>query len=133
MIEFIQRMHGKFGFHEVIENFTPEQHKAHLELRLRMIKEEVQELEDAIDEENPEEIVDALIDNLVFTLGTLDLFKVDSDLAYESVMEANIEKERGVKEGRPNPFGFPDLIKPEGWTSPTHEGNHGTFGEIYDK
>ena len=36
-------------------------------------------------------------------------------------------KEPGVKPGRPNPFGLPDLIKPEGWQGPNHEDNHGNL------
>jgi len=34
-------------------------------------------------------------------------------------------KEVGEKPERPNPLGIPDLIKPEGWQAPSHEGNHG--------
>jgi hypothetical protein len=36
-------------------------------------------------------------------------------------------KEPGVKPGRPNRFGLPDLLKPAGWTPPSHEGNHGNL------
>jgi hypothetical protein len=46
-------------------------------------------------------------------------------MAWNKVYEANAAKDVGVKEGRPNPFGLPDLIKPEGWVAPSHEGNHG--------
>jgi hypothetical protein len=35
-----------------------------------------------------------------------------------------------VRESRPNPLGLPDLIKPEGWEAPSHEGNHGKFNDI---
>jgi len=34
-------------------------------------------------------------------------------------------KEVGIKASRPNPLGLPDLIKPEGWQPPSHQGNHG--------
>ena len=34
-------------------------------------------------------------------------------------------KEVGVKPSRPNPLGLPDLIKPEDWEAPNHEGNYG--------
>jgi hypothetical protein len=40
-------------------------------------------------------------------------------------------KSPGVKEGRPNPFGLPDLIKPEGWEAPNHEGNHGDIAKAF--
>ena len=40
-------------------------------------------------------------------------------------------KEVGRKESRPNPLGLPDLIKPEGWTAPSHEGNHGIIASSF--
>ena len=33
----------------------------------------------------------------------------------------------GVKEERPNPLGLPDLTKPDDWTPPSHEDNHGNI------
>ena len=36
-----------------------------------------------------------------------------------------MNKTPGVKATRPNKFGLPDLVKPEGWTAPSHTGNHG--------
>ena len=39
-------------------------------------------------------------------------------------------KEVGRKETRPNPLGLPDLVKPEGWEAPSHEGNHGKLNDI---
>ena len=74
-----------------------------------------------------EEIVDGLIDLCVFAIGTLDVFGVDADEAWNQVLSANMAKEPGVKPGRPNPFGLPDLLKPNGWIGPDHEGNHGDF------
>ena len=61
----------------------------------------------------------------VFAIGTLDVFGVDATAAWQKVYNANMEKSVGVKEGRPNPFGLPDLMKPDGWVAPSHEGNHG--------
>ena len=132
MIKLIEEMHEKFGFKEVIADFTKEQHQGHLDLRLNMIQEEYFELCEAVDNKDAEETVDALIDIIVFAIGTLDLFDVDIDKAYSGVMQANLQKNKGVKPGRPNPMGFPDLIKPEGWVAPSHKGNHGIFGETYE-
>jgi len=36
-----------------------------------------------------------------------------------------MSKEVGIKEGRDNPLGLPDLVKPAGWLAPDHSGNHG--------
>jgi len=68
-----------------------------------------------------EEIIDAFVDTVVFSTGSLDalfddVFMVDSSI--HEVMSANMQKELGVKPGRPNPFGLPDLCKPEGWVPP---------------
>jgi len=55
---------------------------------------------------------------------------MDSQKAWDAVHNANMAKVPGVKESRPNPFGMPDLIKPEGWEGPSHEGNHGDLPNI---
>ena len=60
----------------------------------------------------------------------LELFPVAIDISRRTVLEANMAKEPGVKEGRPNPLGLPDLMKPEGWTAPSHEGNHGILPKL---
>jgi predicted HAD superfamily Cof-like phosphohydrolase len=82
--------------------------------------------------DNAEEIVDALIDLCVVAIGTLDAYGVNSYKAWDEVHAANMNKEVGIKESRPNPLGLPDLIKPEGWTAPSHAGNHGLIAKIYE-
>jgi predicted HAD superfamily Cof-like phosphohydrolase len=90
-----------------------------------MIGEEYQETLSAINNSDAEEVVDGLIDMCVFAIGTLDVMGVDANQAWNRVYNANVAKNVGVKEGRPNKFGLPDLIKPEGWVAPDHTGNHG--------
>jgi predicted HAD superfamily Cof-like phosphohydrolase len=104
-----------------------------LRFRLDFIQEEVTEMNLAFDEKNPEEIIDALIDICVVAIGTLDAFNIDAHEAWNQVLAANMAKQPGVKESRPNPFGLPDLIKPEGWTAPDHSGNHGFMANIFEK
>jgi len=41
-----------------------------------------------------------------------------------------MNKEIGIKKERPNPFGLPDLIKPDGWEPPIHTDNHGKLNDI---
>ena len=43
-----------------------------------------------------------------------------------------MEKEVGIKASRPNPLGLPDLIKPEGWTAPSHADNTGTLKKVFE-
>jgi predicted HAD superfamily Cof-like phosphohydrolase len=120
-------MHQKFGVHDWFEanKDNKDLMDKYLRFRLSMCKEELDESMDAIESKDSEEIVDGLIDLCVFAIGTLDVFGVDANKAWDKVYEANMVKSPGIKEGRPNPFGLPDLIKPEGWESPSHEGNHG--------
>ena len=120
-------MHEKFGVHDWFQanKENKDLMDKYLRFRLSMCKEELDESMDAIESKDAEEIVDGLIDLCVFAIGTLDVFGVDANEAWHKVYEANMVKSPGVKEGRPNPFGLPDLIKPEGWESPSHEGNHG--------
>lgn len=121
-------MHAKFGI--VITHYDKETLYNFLKLRIAQLREELTETEDAFILKDPEEIVDGLIDLMVFTLGTLDLYGVDVDKAWRSVMDANLAKEVGIKEGRPNPFGLPDLKKGPDWIPPSHTGNHGLFASL---
>jgi len=125
----IHMMHHKFGVKDWFKKNKDDKDlmKKYLKFRLDMCQEEVTETFDAMNAGDSEEIVDGLIDMCVFAIGTLDVFGVDANEAWNRVYKANMAKEPGVKEERPNPWGLPDLMKPEGWTSPTHEGNHGDF------
>jgi len=125
----IRDMHSKFGVREWFEanKDNKELVDKYLEFRLSMCKEELDETINAYAAKDPEEIVDGLIDLCVFAIGTLDVFGVNAQDAWNRVHWANMQKEPGVKPGRPNPFGLPDLIKPDGWEAPNHEGNRGNF------
>ena len=122
-------MHAKFGVREVVSKMDANKLAEFLEFRIGCLQEELDELKSA---RNGDDAVDALIDLTVFAIGTLDLFGVEAYMAWDRVYRANITKEIGIKESRPNPLGLPDLIKPEGWTAPTHKDNIGAFEKIYD-
>lgn len=124
----IHQMHAKFGVHQVVDNFDAEKLKKFLEFRIKFLQEELDEMKTA---ESADDTVDALIDLCVVAIGTLDLFKVDADLAWQRVYSSNITKEVGIKESRPNPLGLPDLVKPSGWIAPTHADNVGYLGKIF--
>jgi predicted HAD superfamily Cof-like phosphohydrolase len=138
MVKDIHDMHQKFGVHDWVVKQKNEQNfdalRSFLNFRLDFIDEEYKEtLKAAYSEENPEEIVDGLIDIIVVALGTLDAFGVDAQKAWDQVHNANMAKEPGIKPERPNPLGLPDLMKPVGWTAPSHDGNHGYFTDIIQK
>ena len=127
----IHHMYTHYGFHTSMENMDDETRRKHLAFRMDLLKEEVGETLDAFSVGDPEELVDGLVDICVIALGTLDLYDIDAQKAWKSVLRANLQKRVGIKEGRPNPYGLPDLVKPEGWQAPSHEDNHGLFDCIH--
>lgn len=128
----IETMHLRYDVKSKVKTLSPEMLREFLKFRVDCLTEELNELKAALDNSPPdaEEIVDAHIDLVVFALGTLDLFGVDTIKAWNEVLTANMNKEVGVKASRPNPFGLPDLIKPTGWKAPSHAGNHGLFSKL---
>jgi hypothetical protein len=124
----IAMMHEKYGVHPVFEKMNADTLKQFLEFRVRFLEEELTELKNAT---NADDAVDALIDLCVVAIGTLDGFGVDSHKAWDAVLIANMNKEVGIKESRPNPLGLPDLIKPTGWVAPSHANNEGKLKEIF--
>lgn len=137
MVTDIEDMHKKYQVNEWVatqlDNGDMKKLQQLLAFRLDFVEEEFEETLKAFADKNPEEIVDGLIDIIVIALGTLDMFNVDTDWAWEKVHNANMNKEVGVKPGRPNPLGLPDLIKPEGWTAPNHSENTGILTRIFNK
>ena len=123
----ISDMHKKFGVHEWVRKNkdNKELMKKFLDFRLKFLEEELNETISAVKEGDAEEVVDGLIDLCVVAIGTLDSFEAMSYQAWNSVHKANMSKEPGVKESRPNPLGLPDLIKPKDWKGPEHSENTG--------
>ena len=120
MIQDIRDMLHKFDQHT--KNMTDNQRKAFLRSRIAFMEEELNEMKEAL---FTEDIVDAIIDLVYVAIGTLELFEVDTQKAWDAVHAANMSKEPGHNPTRPNAFGFPDLIKPAGWKAPCHIGNTG--------
>ena len=102
-----------------------------MQFRLGMMQEELDETKKAFEQKDAPEMVDGIIVLFVFAIFTLEVFGVDAEKAWDEVYRANMSKEVGIKEGRPNPLGLPDLVKPEGWKGPSHEGNHGNITDSF--
>ena len=124
----IAEMHTKFGVNPVIHSFDKEKLYAFLEFRVKFLEEELNEIKNA---RTADDVVDGCIDLCVVAIGTLNAFNIDSHEAWNRVHRANMAKEVGIKASRPNPLGLPDLIKPAGWTSPSHEDNTGLLGQVF--
>ena len=125
----IHTMQTKYQTREWVEN-NPDKLREFLKFRIEFLQEELDETQAAYQRKDAEEIVDGLIDLCVVAIGTLDAYGVDPYKAWDEVLRANMDKYVGIKEGRPNPLGVPDLAKPEDWEAPNHLGNHGKFNDI---
>lgn len=134
-VKDIKEMHTKYGVNDWMENHKEDKDLLFkfLTFRYQFLQEEMNEILAAIFTGDSEEVVDGLIDLCVVALGTLDAYGVDAEKAWNEVLRANMEKEPGVKPGRPNPLGLPDLCKPSGWEAPSHEGNHANLAVALQK
>ena len=132
----MQDMHKKYGVKkwmqaELQSDVDWRKINKFMEFRIKMMQEELDETKEAFDKKDAEEMVDGIIDLCVFAIGTLEVFGVDANKAWDEVYKANMSKEVGIKQGRPNPLGLPDLVKPKGWKGPSHEDNHGNITDSF--
>lgn len=96
-----------------------------------LIREEMNELFDALERRDSEEIVDALGDIVWLCIKLMFQLRISPRKVFDEIGRANLSKERGVKPGRESSGGF-DVIKPEGWKGPDHSDNHGILDEILE-
>ena len=129
-------MHQKFGVNKWMQaeqqsDVEFKRLNKFMQFRLAMMQEELDETKKAFEEKDAPEMVDGMIDLCVFAIGTLEVFGVDANKAWDEVYKANMSKEAGIKEGRPNPLGLPDLMKPDDWQGPVHEDNCGNISDSF--
>ncbi len=63
-----------------------------IKLRFELIKEELEELKDAIDKRDIKEVADALTDILYVTYGAGHAFGINLDKCFEEVQNSNMSK-----------------------------------------
>ena len=63
-----------------------------ISLRYDLIKEELEELKEAMDKKNIKEVADALTDILYVTYGAGHAFGIDLDKCFEEVQNSNMSK-----------------------------------------
>ena len=130
----MQEMHAKYGVDKWMDKEKTSDWSRlnkYMQFRLAMMQEELDETKAAFNDRNAPEMVDGIIDLCVFAIGTLEVFGVDAQKAWDEVYKANMSKEVGIKEGRPNPLGLPDLMKPDDWQGPVHEDNCGNISDSF--
>jgi predicted HAD superfamily Cof-like phosphohydrolase len=92
-------------------------------LYINLIDEEWNELHDALDaQENPDmvEVLDALVDILVVTMGAVRAGGMDGKGAWEEVMRTNFAK-IDPQTGKVRKREDGKILKPEGWQPPNLE------------
>ena len=105
----VKAMHKKFG----LEN-TAGPHDLEEDEKQFRATAMLEELDEYVAATTLVDQYDALLDLIVFAVGTLERHGFPLLAGFEKVMEANMAKENGEKRG-----GFKrDLVKPEGWTAP---------------
>lgn len=127
MNDYVEQFVAKFGM-KLDEN-DPQAKQKFIDNANIFIREEFNELLEAIEHEDIEEIVDALGDIHWLAEKGMIMAGVDHSLVREEIARANLSKEIGVKPGREN--AVKDVIKPEGWESPDHSGNWGVLPKIF--
>jgi predicted HAD superfamily Cof-like phosphohydrolase len=98
---------------QTVDSFNQDQFK----LYLGLIEEEYKELKEAINNHDQLETLDALIDILVVTIGTIHSAGYDAEGAWKEVMATNfakIDKETGKVRKREDG----KVLKPVGWMPP---------------
>jgi predicted HAD superfamily Cof-like phosphohydrolase len=135
MINDIKEMHNKFQVTEFINNNSDNKLllQKFLKFRLDFIKEELDETFDAYFNRDDVEVLDGLIDILVVTLGTLDVFKCDTPKAWENIHNSNMSKTPGVNLTRPNNFSLPDMVKGKDFKKPDIKNYTGLLKQILHK
>jgi len=104
-------------FMNACEQTVNERNLEQFDLYLKLIQEEVSELQTAVDNNDIVEQLDALIDILVVIIGAIHSGGFDAEGAWKEVMRSNfakIDSETGKVRKREDG----KVLKPVGWTPP---------------
>lgn len=101
-------------FMRACEQTVGEENINQYNLYLKLIKEEVEELNDST---TPVDDLDALIDILVVTIGAIHSMGADPEGAWREVMSTNFAKIDKVT-GKVRKRDDGKVLKPVGWTAP---------------
>ena len=90
-------MHQKYGVNKWMQaeqqsDVPIKRLKEYMEFRLGMMQEELDETKKAFEEKDAPEMVDGMIDLCVFAIGTLEVFGVDANKAWDEVYKAKMSK-----------------------------------------
>jgi predicted HAD superfamily Cof-like phosphohydrolase len=104
-------------FMRACDQTVDEENQAQFDLYVTLIQEELDELKQAIGDQDPVEKLDALLDIVVVTIGAIHSMGADAEGGWKEVMRTNfakIDKETGKVRKREDG----KVLKPVGWTPP---------------
>jgi len=103
-------------FMRACDQSTEEFNGTQFDMYCALIEEEHKELKEALAANDDLEIVDALLDILVVTIGALHSFGADAEGGWKEVMRTNFAKIGDDGKVRKREDG--KVLKPVGWTPP---------------
>ena len=124
VVHFIQRSNAvsnvfrdQAKFMNACGQTVGERNQDQFDLYLKLIQEEVDELQTAVDDNDRVEQLDALIDIMVVTVGAVQSLGVDGEGAWKEVMSTNFAKIDSLT-GRVRKREDGKVMKPTGWQPP---------------
>lgn len=94
--------------------------QAQFDMYTRLIDEEVEELKEAITSDDRVEMLDALLDILVVTVGAIHSMGADGEGGWDEVMATNFAK-IDPETGKVRKRGDGKILKPDNWQPPKLE------------
>lgn len=91
--------------------------KEQLDMYHSLIKEETQELQDGFNNSDRVEILDALIDIIVVSIGAINSMGANGEAAWNEVMRTNFAK-IDSNTGKVRKRSDGKVLKPDGWKEP---------------
>lgn len=98
---------------QTVESYNSRQ----FNLYVNLIREELQELNEAIDDDDNVEKLDAMVDILVVTIGAIHSMGADAQGAWDEVMQTNFAKV-DVTTGKVKKREDGKVLKPDNWQPP---------------
>jgi predicted HAD superfamily Cof-like phosphohydrolase len=104
-------------FMRACDQTTDELNQSQFDMYVGLIQEEYDELKQAIGDQDQVEILDALLDIVVVTIGAIHSMGADGEGGWKEVMRTNFAKiDRETGKVRKREDG--KVLKPVGWTAP---------------
>ena len=88
----IHEMHNHYGIHEAMKKLSKQDLRAFLRFRINFLQEELDELKEAMNNNDLLEVADALTDILYVTYGAGHAFGINLDKCFDEVQNSNMSK-----------------------------------------